>query len=998
MTSTSNMKTSHIIAVLNICKRGDVLFLRKLLSSNCNFNEVKDRKGRNALHYCAETDDGPSGQAKPGGRLACAEIILDSEFKLQNQSDNDGYLPFHHAVIHGNIPFAKLLLSHGMDANTLVNPPITNEAMEKEGNITVSGRSALHLAVIYANYEMLDFLLSGSFEDDKGTTHQFTVDVGIQDAQSATALHYAVQLPEGISTSIIKCLVERSDIDINCVDARGRTPLIWAATIGASFSTSILLELGADPCKAEKSGLTALHCASSRGHTPTVQTIIKYLDESQMDKEERGRTLDAQDSDGCPPLFYSITMGHFTVTKELLVAGADPKATDSRGRGPFHYTSRTAANTVADVINLLLEYGADPTKVNVVDDTVLHEACANSNKECVARLLQIDGIADSLIEQKNSSSQTPLQIATHQALRTKEETSSPNAAVEICQLLVEAGANVGADDESGTSPLSVVRSCLRNAPNYRTALELERIFNSTATRKRVANASKASKSQESTALTESSHDISEVSSLSFDGSIRESEGVCKSTSECIDTILPEENIKDRSGSITSSDRSKSRKDTSEVRLCADQQVDKTASHEDLTNALDELLTQNAAKSGTSCATSQSRESHSDKSSRHSSSSDLPSQTSPIPMAGGSRFNSAVSNGTRIESLTDVANKTQSTSRLASQPSKHSISTRKRSTSQPINGDQPSALVIDSRRPSTSQCTEPLSFDSTVSMTTNGDKRKASSKSTRSKSSRSATASEKTLTSKIGKHTSTRQAPPRKKGGVSSRRSTVVSTGKPSKAPPHRVSDDFSAATATQTRRSPSCQPRKRAKQPPSPTAPVRSAPLKAQHLPAWTQTSFESSHSGKRSRPTLSSDRINDLAKPRRRPRSCDFHRKTTDLEGKQKLPQPTITPYLMPVSRWPKTMASMLLMGEVSPLYCAQTLNVTGQAKPRKRITNSVASKNAATERVRSAMEARVQLSMAEKDFVKLAAQVLDQYDTLLIERQRLARTRTTQQVGDKY
>ncbi|KAL5106222.1 Ankyrin-3 [Taenia crassiceps] len=988
MTSTPNMKISHIIAVLNICKRGDVVFLRKLLSSNCNFNEVKDRKGRNALHYCVETDEGLSGQAKPGGRLACAEILLDSEFKLQNLPDSDGYLPFHHAVIHSNIPLAKLLLSHGMDANALVSPPNTNEVMEEEGNVVVSGRSALHLAVIYANYEMLEFLLSGSFEDAKGTTHQFTVDVGIKDAQSATALHYAVQLPEGIATSIIKCVVERSNIDINCADTRGRTPLIWAATIGASFSTSILLELGADLCKAEKSGLTALHCASSRGHTSTVQAIIKYLDDSQMDKEERGRILDAQDTDGCPPLFYSIAMGHFSVTKKLLDAGADPKATDSRGRGPFHYASRTASNTVADVINLLLEYGADPTKVNVVDDTALHEACANSNKECVSQLLQIDSIADNLINQKNSSSQTPLQIATHQALRTKEQTSSPNAAVEICRLLVEAGANVGAEDESGTSPLSVVRSCLRNAPNYRPALELERIFNDTTTRRRITSASKAS------------HDTSEVSSLSFDQSTRESEDFCKSTSECIDTILPEEKLKDRSSSsssIRSSTRSESCKETSEVSLCADQQVDKMTSHGDLTNTFDELPTQNATKSGVSCELSKSKGSHSSKSSHHSSSSDL-SKTSSAPMTGDYRFNSAVSNGTRTESLTNVANETQSTSRLVSPPSKHSIPTRKRSTSQPTNGDQPSTLVINSRRPSTSQCIEPPLFDSTVSTTANSNKRKASSKSKGSKGGRSATASEKTITSKTGKYASPHQAPPRKGNRANSGRSTVVSTETPSKLPSRRVADDFSTAKTMQTRRSSSCQPQERVKRLPSPTAPMKSAPLKAQHLPAWTQTSFETTHSSKPSRTIPSSDRINELARPRRRPRSCDFQRKTTDLEGKQRLPQPTITPYLMPVSRWPKTMASMLLMGEVSPLYCAQTLKVAGQAKPRKRMPNSIASKNAATERVRSAMEARVQLSMAEKDFVKLAAQVLDQYDTLLIERQKLARTRTTQQVGDRY
>lgn len=997
MISTPTMKASHIIAVLNICKRGDVVFLRKLLASNCNFDEVKDRKGRNALHYCAETDDGPSGQAKPGGRLACAEILLDSDFKLQNQSDNDGFFPFHYAVIHGNIPLAKLLLSHGVNVNTLVIPPTTNEVMQKEGNITVSGRSALHLAVIYANYEMLDFLLSGSFEDAKGTTHQFTMDVGIQDVQSATELHYAVQLPEGISTSIIKCIVEHSDIDINCVDARGRTPLIWAATIGAALSTSILLELGADPCKAEKSGLTALHCAASRGHASTVQTIIKHLNDSRMDKEERGRILDALDSDNCPPLFYSITMGHFNVTKKLLIAGADAKAADSRGRGPFHYTSRASANTVANVIDLLLEYGADPAKVNVVGDTALHEACANSNKECVARLLQIDAVADDLIDIKNASGQTPLQIATHQALRTKERAPSHNVAVEICQMLVEAGADAGTDDETETSPLSVVRSCLRNTPNYRPALELERIFNGTASRKGITNASKASKSQEITSMTEGSHDTSEISSFTFDQSTCGND-ICKSTSERVDTVLPEERIRSRSSSTSSSSRSKSRESASDMRLFVDQQVDEMASHEDIAKVFDESPMQNAAQSETSCVMSKSKVSHSEKSSCHSGSSDILSQTSSIPVASGSRFNSAASNGTRNESLAEVTDKTQSTSRPIGRPSKYSISTRKSPTSHPINDDQPSTLATDSRRSSASQCTKSLSADSTVSMTTNSNQRKASPKSTRSKGSLSTITSKKTSTFRSGKFTLSHQASPRKRGRTPLRQSTAVSTKAPSTVPSHKVADDFSTTTAMQTRRSSSCQPPECVSGSLSSNAPARSAPLKAQHLPAWTQTSVESTHSSKRPRPTLSSDRINELAKPRRRPRSCDFQRKTTDVEGRQKLPQPMITPYLMPVSRWPRTMASMLLMGEVSPLYCAQTLNVAGKTKPRKRVPNKVAPKNAATERVRSAMEARVQLSLAEKDFVKLAAQVLDQYDTLLIERQRLARTRTTQQVGDKY
>ncbi|VDL60066.1 unnamed protein product [Hymenolepis diminuta] len=945
------MKASHIIAVLNICKRGDVVFLRKLLASNCNFDEVKDQKGRNALHYCAETDDiASSSKAKPGGRLACAALLLDSEFKLQDQSDNEGFFPFHHAVMHGNIPLAKLILSHGIDVNVLVTPPSPDEVCQEAGNTAGSGRSALHLAVIYANYEMLEFLLSGSFEDDAGVKYEFYIDVNIQDAQSATALHYAVQLPEGISVSMIKCIVENSDVDINCTDAHGRTPLIWAATIGASLSTSTLLDLGANPSKAEKSGLTALHCSASRGHSSTVQSIIQHLDKTDLDKGGRKEVLDAQDTDGCTPLFYSVTMGHLGVTKKLLVAGADPNNTDSRGRNLFHCASRAPANSVSPVVDLLLENGADPSKVNSLGDTPLHEACSNSNKECVERLLKIPSVAETFINLKNAADQTPLQISTQQALRTKERELNldHDKDIEICRLLVNVGANVGSEDEGESSPLSMVRTCLQNTPSYRPALELERIFNRSVNSRCSTQVSRTPIRSSSTNVdTKEMSDISSAS-VSYEKSTN-MEDVCKSSARGEQSELSSSSS--RSSSSDMSNRCRSYDENSdEIRKFVNEQIDVAASKEDLASNVEESLVQNENKSE-----HLSKRAPSWKSIIRSRSKDT---SSSVAISKDSRVNSVVSDRKRSESLIQTAAK--SVSQSTSTPRKSRSSMRSASV-QPL---EISLSEIQSQKSSTSRCLKTLS---TSSASTKQSSRKSSSR----PSSRKTITPQRTQTSKSASKTTSQK----------------LCNGEPSRC---------SNLTPLQTHESSNRQAEDgTTKGPSSISSSSRSAPLKAQHLPAWTQTSFEASipTNSKHFRPSRSSDRINELAKPRRRPRSsCDFPDKSGGLDGRHKLPQPTITPYLMPVARWPRTMASMLLMGEVSPLYCAQTLNAGGPMKSKKRPTKVL------TERVRSAMEARVQLSLAEKDFVKLAAHVLDQYDTLLIERQKLARTKTTPQVGEKY
>lgn len=75
-----------------------------------------------------------------------------------------------------------------------------------------------------------------------------------------------------------------------------------------------------------RDGLTALHCAASRGHTECISVLINLC----------GAPTDLIDSNGCTALHYAVTLGHADATYVLLDLGADPNRQDRKGRTPAH--------------------------------------------------------------------------------------------------------------------------------------------------------------------------------------------------------------------------------------------------------------------------------------------------------------------------------------------------------------------------------------------------------------------------------------------------------------------------------------------------------------------------------------------------------------------------------------------------------------------------------------------------------------------------------------
>lgn len=122
--------------------------------------------------------------------------------------------------------------------------------------------------------------------------------------------------------------------------------LITFSTNGVEAAVEELLEAGADPSCADKTGLTPLISASYMGHEGILRVLLAA-----------GSAVDAKDSSGYTALMYACKAGHTQCAQLLLDHGADPNSRDKDDSTPIMFCAQHGHN---DVVRLLLARGADP--------------------------------------------------------------------------------------------------------------------------------------------------------------------------------------------------------------------------------------------------------------------------------------------------------------------------------------------------------------------------------------------------------------------------------------------------------------------------------------------------------------------------------------------------------------------------------------------------------------------------------------------------------------
>ena len=102
-----------------------------------------------------------------------------------------------------------------------------------------------------------------------------------------------------------------------------KTNLIVSLSIGSTDAILSIVNVGASVSSVDKDGLTALHCAASRGHHECIEALIGLC----------GAEGDVLDNNGSSPLFYAVTLGHSECTTLLISKfNSNPNIQDAKGR------------------------------------------------------------------------------------------------------------------------------------------------------------------------------------------------------------------------------------------------------------------------------------------------------------------------------------------------------------------------------------------------------------------------------------------------------------------------------------------------------------------------------------------------------------------------------------------------------------------------------------------------------------------------------------------
>jgi ankyrin repeat protein len=154
------------------------------------------------------------------------------------------------------------------------------------------------------------------------------------------AVFYAIENCGSGTASELIPLFKNGGVDINVIDkATGNTPLIAAVKRGCKNIISFLLINGANPDARDKAGKTALQWAVAKKDIDMIRTLLRHgardVGMSRTLQRYVGRSTGLSkvySDDFTDLLTFAVESDNEPIVLELLAAGADPKAKDSKGR------------------------------------------------------------------------------------------------------------------------------------------------------------------------------------------------------------------------------------------------------------------------------------------------------------------------------------------------------------------------------------------------------------------------------------------------------------------------------------------------------------------------------------------------------------------------------------------------------------------------------------------------------------------------------------------
>lgn len=170
-----------------------------------------------------------------------------------------------------------------------------------------------------------------------------------------------------------------------------------------------------------------IHDASERGDLEALRRLIV----------EDPAGVDARTARGSTPLHLACVGGNLPTVEYLVSSGADLDATNDSHYTPLHYA---AARDHAEVVALLLDRGARLDPKEREGETPLHRAASSGALEAAAALIERG--AD--VGARNNYGRAPLLTAVREG-----------GGVEMVKMLIAAGSEIDAVDESGDGALDL---------------------------------------------------------------------------------------------------------------------------------------------------------------------------------------------------------------------------------------------------------------------------------------------------------------------------------------------------------------------------------------------------------------------------------------------------------------------------------------------------------------------------------------------------------------
>ena len=382
--------------------------VRKLMNSTkCNPN-IQDLQGNTALHLSIRQKSAIGIDPF----LMCDKVNIN----IQNKKGNT---PLHVACTVENMEyFQKLTKQPTCDLNIQDDNGDTAlhiaacsrwNSAEKiqcildsdrcDTNITnKQGYTPLHTATVNSQFDSVKILLNSTkcnpnIQDLQGNTalhlsiHQKSdtgiepflmcdkVDVNIQNRQGDTPLHVAVK--QEIAVGVIEALAHHVYCNVSIINnEQGMTPLQLSVSIKRlSVANVIAKKCSHEDIKkiAIEDTSDVLYNAVSENWVSLVQALAKFQSEKvNMKYSSHGRET---------PLHAACKKGYCDMIEILLENGADVQATDSSGDAPIHIACK---NLRLDCLKPILQSkGCDPNQQNADGDTALHIVCRMVNIDTV---------------------------------------------------------------------------------------------------------------------------------------------------------------------------------------------------------------------------------------------------------------------------------------------------------------------------------------------------------------------------------------------------------------------------------------------------------------------------------------------------------------------------------------------------------------------------------------------------------------------------------------